>query len=411
MRSPLKKLFIRVLIYLVILISLPYGYFWLQAKTAIDAFLLNQPLDGELSYSRLSLDLSGNVYLKEASFTLEGDLEVFTVEKIKIELSSIFDLLSAKEHILYQEYPARISLQFEGGQSKQPLAFFKLFKVDVAPQYSHWVYPTVCQQSIKLSPKVFSFEFNVDFEIHATSDISKVNFSFDSLELFNLLGQFKINNFSDASSDGNFLSDLTLSFKDIAILQKNTQRCLTANQLNRDSFYLLIEQQFTQLEIDEGLIINQSALSVWKKFIYIPDQLDLVFDLPPGKKYSQVDLLPIQTFQPNIGLNINLNKNSPGTLFKPFLSSLKQQPKKEPALEAMRQTTIETHKLRPNKKVLSHYLGAKVLLKLKNGKSVIGYIEVAAWKSLTISQRKYKGKTQLPFNYSKIKSIELLRLN
>ncbi|MDQ7048339.1 MAG: hypothetical protein Q9M92_01895 [Enterobacterales bacterium] len=216
----MKKLLFRVFVYLVVLISLTYGYFWIQAKSAINAFLLNQPLDGNFNYSRLSLDLDGNIYLKNAIFTIEDNLEVFSVEQVKIELSSIFDLLAAEEHILYQQYPSRVSLDFKDGRSLKPEAFFKLFNLSVNPGISQWIYPENCGVQGKLIPKAFSFNLNIDFEIHNTADINNVDFRFNSLELFELLGKFKINNFSDSNNDGNFLSDLSLSFKDLAILQK-----------------------------------------------------------------------------------------------------------------------------------------------------------------------------------------------
>ena len=407
----MKKLLFRVFVYLVVLVSLTYGYFWIQAKNALDAFLLNQPFDGDFNYSRLSLDLDGNVYLKNATFTLESGVEAFSVDQIEIELTSIFDLLSAEEHILYQEYPSRVSLSFIGGRSTQLKDFFNLFNVKVAADQARWIYPQICQQQIELIPKVFSFNLNVDFEIHNTSDINMVDFHFSSLELFDLLGKFKINNFSDANNDGNFLSDLALSFKDLAVLQKNTQRCLTAHQLDQTSFSQRVSQQFKQLEIDYGLSTMPSALLAWQNFIYIPDQIDLVFDLPSGKKYSQIPLKPIQNLQKNIGLKIFLNKKTVGNVFK--AEGLPIKPRVEQTssnLPDVRQANLTTN-LRPNKKSLKGYLGAKVVLQLKNGKSVIGYIENVGWNSLEISQRKFKGKSQLPFKYSKIRNIKLLRMN
>jgi len=407
----MKKLLFRVFVYLVVLVSLTYGYFWIQAKSAIDAFLLNQPLDGEFHYSNLSLDLDGNVYLKNATFTLEDNLEVFSVEQIKIELSSIFDLLAAEEHILYQEYPSRVSLAFKDGRSLQPEAFFKLFNVAVNPKYTQWIYPEICEMQHKLIPKAFSFNLDLDFEIHNTSDLNKVNFRFNSLELFELLGKFKVNNFSETNINGSFLSDLSLSFKDLAILQKNTQRCLTSHQLDQISFSQLVSQQFSQIEKAYGLIAMPKSLAAWQKFIYIPDQLDLIFALPSGKKYSQIPFQPIEQFQNNIGLKVYLNKKIIGVVFNPVLSQIKQIEKESTTNKSDTKALNSVPKLSPNRKSLTGFLGAKVVLQLRNGKSVMGYIETIGWDRLEISQRKFKGKSLLPFSYNKIKNIKLIRIN
>ncbi|MDQ7048338.1 MAG: hypothetical protein Q9M92_01890 [Enterobacterales bacterium] len=153
------------------------------------------------------------------------------------------------------------------------------------------------------------------------------------------------------------------------------------------------------------------TLSAWQKFIYIPDQLDLVFELPPGKKYSQIPFQPIQHFQSNIGLKVYLNKNNVGVVFKPVLSQVKQTENKSVNNQSDTKVVNSKPSLSPNRKSLIGYLGAKVVLQLRNGKSVIGYIESVGWDRLEISQRKFKGKSQLPFNYNKIQSIKLLRMN
>ncbi len=409
-RAIMKKLLLRLFIYIVILVSLPYGYFWFQAKSAISSFLLHQPLEGDFSYSRLSLDFDGNLYLKNASYWM-GNQKVFSLEQIKIELTSIFDLLSAEEHILYQEYPPKITMAFIGGRSLEMDAFFKLFGVTLKEDYLHWIYPLSCQQQTKLKVKDFSFNSKVTFEIDNTANINSVQFSFDSLALFNLQGKFKINNFYEVNEDASFVSDLSLSFKDIAILQQNTQRCLTAAQLDQDALAKGIKARFEDLEKQHGLSVTEPALTALSNFIYIPDQVDLVFDLPEGKKYSQVDILPLESFQTNIGLSISLNKKNVGLVFEPEISKNKINPEKQVINPQKKHPFNPSPQLRPNKTSLSQYLGAKVSLELKNGKSVIGYIEYVGWKELEISQRKFKGKSLLPFKYEKIKSIKLLRLN
>ena len=406
----MKKLFIKTVIYLFILLLLPYLYFLWQAKQGVDYFLLSHPMDGELEYQWIWIDLDGQISLYDINFYQDSSDPVFTAQKIEIIPTSIFDLLNAKEHIIYKEYPAEIRINLINGKSNQGSKFFALFSVDYDPDILDFLYPQECSTKIDKRLPFLSFAVASRFKIHPTADESSVSFEFSSRVLTNLKGSFKINNFSEEGTNASFISGLSLSFTDLVWIQQNTQKCLAALNLDKAEFTQRFNKQLIETAKLNNLLINENASLSYVDFIYVPQKIQLDFDLKVGKKFSQITFQPVYQYQDKMGLTILLNDHEIGTLFQAYDNMSETiEPVVTKDLTTNKTVKSKNRNLTINGQNLNQYLGSKILINLYNGKEIIGYLEMANNQSLKIRQLKYKGKTILPFAYQDIKSILLLR--
>ena len=134
----MKKLLSHILLYLIVILLIPYSYFTWQAKKGLDAFLVLHPVDGDFEYQWLWIDLEGKISLMDISFYQDSSEPVFTAEKIEIQLPSPFDILDVEDQITHGEYPANILVDLVNGQSTQTAKLFALFGVDYQPKITAW---------------------------------------------------------------------------------------------------------------------------------------------------------------------------------------------------------------------------------------------------------------------------------
>jgi len=409
----MKKILLHSLLYLFVILLIPYSYFVWQAKKSVDAFLILHPINGDFEYQWLWIDLEGKISLEDISFYQETNEPVFTAEKIEIQLPSPFDILNTEDHITHREYPTNIIVNLVKGQTTQTAKLAALFGVNYQPEILEYFYPAQCVDVIDKELPFINFELSALFDIHRTADDSLVNFSFKSKEFINLTGKFIINNFSKVEDNATFLSDLTLEFSDLLWMQQNTQKCLQALNQEDLKFDQLFSQFINRSAKQNGLMLADNVADSFVNFIFVPQKIRLDFDLQEGKTFSQLSLLPVHEYLEKTGLSIQLNDKTLASIFQAFdyISSAKEKTEKKNDAAASEKTP-ETKKdiyLSLNSRALTPYLNAKIKIRLYNGQTIIGYLERANNRSIKISQLKYKGKTVLPFAFKDIKSILLLR--
>ena len=63
-----------------------------------------------------------------------------------------------------------------------------------------------------------------------------------------------------------------------------------------------------------------------------------------------------------------------------------------------------------NKRSLTSYLGSKIKINLYSGRTHSGYLESISRDQILLKKLEYRGKSTLPFEYSKIKSLSLIHI-
>lgn len=412
----MKKLLLHTLLYLFVILLIPYSYFTWQAKRGLDAFLVLHPFEGDFEYQWLWIDLDGKISLEDITFYQDLNEAVFTAEKIEIQLTSPFDILNAEDKITHREYPTNIIVNLVNGQTTQTAKLVSLFGVNYQPEFSEYFYPDQCIDAIDKELPFINFDISSLFNIYRTADESLVNFSFKSEEFTNLTGKFKINNFSSLEDNASFMSDLTLDFTELLWIQQNTQKCLQSLNLEGLKFDQLFSQFIEQSAKQNSLLLADNIAESYASFIFLPQRIGLEFNLQEGKTFSQISLLPIYDYQDKTGITIQLNDTQLPSVFQAFdyISAVDGKPenKGDGAVVEESQEIQEVQKdiyINLNSRALTPHLGAKVEIRLYNGKTIVGYLEMANNRSIKISQLKYKGKTILPFAFKDIKSVLLLK--
>jgi len=405
----IKKLLGRTLLYLFIILLIPYLYFIFQAKQAIDTFLSLHPVDGKFEYQWFWVDLGGKITLQNVQFFQDSHDAIFTAEKIEVIPTSLFDLLDIKEHLIYQEYPSQIIINLINGETKQATKVFSLFNVLYQPDYLNYFYSKKCLTSIDPELPFMHFNLSSKFVVHRTSDDSLISFHFNSKEFAKVSGSFTLNNFSEHGEGGNFVSDLSIQFSNLLWMQQNTQKCLQALNIEKQAFSSLHTEFLFTTAKKNNLLLSNDAAKVFVDFIFVPQKIELNFDLQEGKTFSQIPLLPIYKYQQQVGLTVKLN----GTAVRSFFQAYDYIAEKGETVSSSEEN--KTSKTPPNKFItldkrsLKSYLGAKIKITLYNNKKVVGYLDRVNYQSIKIYQLELKGRTILPFSLKDIKSVILLR--
>lgn len=407
----MKKILIKTIIYLVILLSIPYLYFVWQAKQGVDSFLLSHPMDGEFQYQWIWIDLDGKITLTDVSFFQQRYDAVFSADRLEIVPTSIFDLLDAREHIIYKEYPPQLDINLLGAKTTQTKSLFKLFNLEYDAGILPFLYPSQCLAVVDKSLPTIKFDFFSRFETQRTADESNVNFSFSSLEFVDLNGKFKINKFSDEGADGAYISNLSLSFDKLSWLHQNTQKCLTELKLTKDQFLSTYSQSLVETLKTQNLLVSEQTALNYADFFYTPQTIQLSFDVQEQKTFSQISVHPVDQYQKKTGLKILLNKSQMNDIFEPYTYQkevvvvVEDESLDSPPVPMLKKST---HYLNVHYRSLKKHLGSKVIITLTNDKKLTGYLDVVHNDSLQLKQLKYKGKAELLFPYNEIQSIYLL---
>lgn len=392
-----------------ILLSIPYLYFLWHAKQGLDSFLTYHSFDGELTFEWMLIDLNGRVLLFDSSFHQDPHNPLFVAKKIEITPMSIFDWLNAREKIVYQEYPTLIKIDISGAKSNQAEKLLSLFDLHYSEDIFNLFYPNQCLDVVDHKLPTFNFDLSTRLDVNRTADETDFKFEFRSPSIASVNGSFKINNFSESRTNDSFVSDLSIQLNDLLWMQQNISKCISSTQLSNESFTQTLSQKLVEESIKSGLVINNKTANSISDFFYIPQTINLVFNLNKDKKLSQIPLNPIHLYQQKTGLSIQLNNQDLGIVFnkvaEPVIKpeEIKTTPTKMLAKESNKNLPVNTS--------LEKYLGSKVLIKLKNKAEAIGYLAEANQQGLKINQLKFKGKSVLPYNFDEIESIVLLRDN
>ena len=405
----MKKLLAKTFLYLLIILLIPSLYFIWQAKQAVDTFLLVHNLEVEVKYDWLFVDHKGEIYLYDVKVYKDQRDPLFTAEFIKISTMGIFDLINAQEHILHNEFPREIGVSIINGISEQSALLPSTLGLNYDPETLLSFYPAACASSLNKDVPLLKFNAASHFTIHRTADISEVNFDFNSLEFASINGKFKINNFSEGRTDGSFVSDLSLDFSKITWLQQNTQKCLAELNMGKEQFTSILSQQLVTNATQYELVLDSDFPSELAEFLYIPQEIKLSFDLEEGKKFEQVSFEPVYELPEKLGLSLFLNNKPINVIFDQSASITAAE---EPVVETLviaDKTIVKKDSSILNRNDLNKHIGSKLLISFKSGKTVEGYLHSYNTRSLKILQRKFKGKSILPFEFKDIDQMVLLR--
>ncbi len=410
----MKKLLGKTLLYLSILLLIPYSYLVWQAKQGVDAFLISHQLGGEVTYQWVVLDHNGQIVLLDVEMGEPRDEPILTAKRVNIVLPSVFDLLGAQESVIHNEFPANISVNLVDGSSNQPVRLADTLGIKFDFNYLDYLYPQQCIASLQKNLSPLRFAASADFAIHRTADVSEISFQAKSLDFANIKGSLKLNNYSESSSDGSFVSDFNIAFFDIALLQKNTQKCLADLQLDKDNFIQTTKAQLIDKAADHNLIFDPKVPDTVAQFMFVPQRIDLALDIEEGKKFSQIPLEPFYQFPEKLGLSFALNSEPLNVIFDQVASEAALTKKGESEQvetvtsegEVVESKPIENPVLQRYQ--LRDYIGAKIALDLRNGKRVEGYIQSVNSKSVILLQRKFKGRTVAPFAFNDVRRITLI---
>lgn len=405
----MKKLLRKTFLYLLILVSIPYCYLLWQAKQGVDTFLLAYDLGGEIQYEWFWVDLNGRITLYNLTFLKDERDPLLESEFVHISLPSVFDLINSKERVVYKEFPAELSISLVNAVSNQGSKIPSVFGLNYNSSYLTLFYPKECQNDLEKEIPRLKFNAETVFQIQRTADISDVEFDFESLDFANIKGKFKINNFSQNAVEGSFISDLSFNISDVSWLQKNTQKCLVLLNNSRQEFLNKLSNQVIANAAAHQLVFEQSTPQIIADFLYAPLELEISIDVDESKKLSQIPLDPIYLLPERLGLMMVLNDKPLNVIFDQSKSEsfelkvIEEEKQKEEVATAL---PVENQQLKTFE--LKQYLGSKLLISLHSGKVIEGYLQSVENGSLELVQRRFKGKTVVPFNYKDIKKITLI---
>ena len=407
MKKTAKKLIKRTLIYLIVLTSIPYFYLVWQAKGGVDTFLATHNLHGDFNYDWLWVDLDGYISLSNVSFYQQDYDPIFEAEILSIKLPSAFDYINSKEKVVYKEFPTNIEVSLLDAKTIKTPELLQLFGVNHIPTLLPLLFPNQCREVLYNELPNLQFDISTKFSIYRTADDVVVDFDFRNNELANAIGQFRVNNFSEVNSDASFISDLSLKFSEVYLIQQNTQKCLQSSPLERNKFIQSVADNIIKTSKDYQLLVNENSAKVIGEFIFAPQTVELIFNLQEGKTFSQTDFKPYHQLQQKLGLKIMLNEQPVGELFEaynyitPPVAKDNQQPTNKAVKKDDNWISVNVGEIRK-------YLGAKVRVELYEGQPAEGYIERVNARQLELRQLKYKGESILPYSMNDIKSIFLL---
>jgi hypothetical protein len=410
----MKKLLGKTLLYLSVLLLIPYAYFTWQAKQGVDTFMLSHNLGDKLNYEWLLINFTGKVVLLDIKIGAPREEPIFTAERLYISTESVFDLLGARDKIIYNEYPTNLSVSLVDASTLVPEQLAQMFGVGYQKDYLDFLYPQECGYKIDKNLAPLKFNGKARFTIHRTADISEVEFKFSSLSFANFKGSLKINNYSESSSNGRFISDFSAAFSDIALLQINTQKCLATLGKDKQKFIDGVVAQLEEKATTHQLALEQGVSESVAQFMFVPQEIEIAFDIEAGKKFSQIPFDPFYQVPEKLGLSLKLNGKPLNAIFDQLASESLSQLQEKDSLDNTTQQNETISTTKPveyrtlEKYQLKQHIGAKVALDLRNGKRVEGYVQSVEASSLILLQRKFKGKTVAPFAYKDILKITLI---
>ncbi len=409
-----RNLIVKILAYSFIITALPYSYFLWHAKQGVDAYLVTRDFDVKLDYSWMWINQEGEIFLEDVRVFKTRTSPIIKAPRLKISLPSIFDLLNSRDQVVYKTYPNQIRLSVVGAYTKQPETALNLFGIKYKKQYTNLFFPQECTTNGGVDLPDLVFDLSSTFIIEQTADIALVDFKFEDAQLATVKGSFNINRLLETGVNTSYLSDLVINMEGLTWLEQNAQACLDKLGLSRNKLTIFYRDFLGQKASNENLILNKIATQEISDFFYKPKNIDIQFDIEEGTTYSQTNFSPVYNFQKRVGLSIDLNKRNVGMIFNNQITTNTEEEKTN---ENGNTGITPAHSLAPQSKkvfisksrqLLTKYLGSKIKLNLYSGRPHIGYLESISRNQLIIKKLEYKGKSTLPFEYSQIKSIQLL---
>jgi len=413
-KNLVRNLIIKTLAYSFIISALPYSYFLWHAKQGIDAYLVTRDFDVKLDYSWLWINHNGEIYLEDIRIFKTRRRPIIRAPRLKISLPSIFDLLDSREQVVYKTYPSQIRLSVIGAHTKQPETALNLFGIKYKQEYTNLFFPQECTTTGKIDLPDLVFDLSGSFKIQQTADIALVNFKFKDARLATIKGSFNINRLLETGDNTAYLSDLKINIEDLTWIEENTQACLEKLNLSRNKLTIFYRNFLTQKALDKNLVLDTTTAQEASDFFYKPENIDIKIGIEEGTTYNQINFHPIVDFQKRIALSIDLNKRSVGTVFiGRTITNIEEQQTNgnNPKNSSQSQPLISNSKkvfISKSKQSLTKYLGSKIKLNLYSGRPHVGYLESISRDQILLKKLEYRGKSTLPFEYSQIKSIQLL---
>ena len=406
----LKRILFKTFLYSLIILSIPYLFLLWSAKKGLDTFLSYHSLDGDLEYSWMLIDFNGRIFLFDNYFYNNKGQILLHADRIEIKTTSVFDFVDANEKVVYQDYPSKIKLNIIEGRINKPYQVLNSLGLEYSDSLASRFFPTSCAEQLDYSLPQVDFDLSSDILVDKISDLVKVNSLFNSVAVAQLNLSYQINNYSEIRNGGGFVSDLAIVLSDMLWLQQKTSSCITINQNTKDTFVLDLATKLIEQAKIGGTLLKEESATVIADFMFSPQALTIAFNQSTDKKLSQIPLLPLYEFENQSGLIVSLNNLKVEGFTKKGTVNLENKLTTEENSKTPETDLPKVIQLSVNLS-LRNYLGSKVLLNLMNQQRVEGYLSEVNKEDLKIYQLKHKGKTVLPYKFSEIESVTLLRNN
>jgi len=413
-KNIVRNIILKILTYSFIISAIPYSYFLWHAKQGIDAYLVTRGFEVKLDYSWLWINHEGEINLENVRIYKTRKKPIIKALRLKISHPSIFDLIDSREQVVYKTYPNQIKLSIIGASTNKPDVALNIFGIPFKKEYINLFFPQKCTVDSNIKLPNLIFDLSTTFKIQQTADIAVVDFSFKDSQFATIKGTFNINRLFETGINTTYLSDLKIRLDDLTWLQQHTQVCLQKINLERNKLTIFYRDFLDQNALDSNLALDKVASQEISDFFYKPENITITFDINEGKTYNQITLDPAYNFQKRVGLSIDLNEKNIGSVFsEKFRASIEEVLMDDNGVyvNPLKNTAKNNNKnlyISKNKRSLTSYLGSKIKINLYSGRTHSGYLESISRDQILLKKLEYRGKSTLPFEYSKIKSIELL---
>lgn len=404
-RITLKSILFKSLRTLLLIGVLVYLLFLWKLKTGVDAYFDQKPAGLTIEYSWLWAKWDGSLFLTDLKVFDHNVGQIGSIGKIQVQFHSLANLLSLDRYVTYQELPRHVLVSMRGAATSENFKLFDYLRHLNIP-FSQALLPSQCHAHLFQSPEPFQFELTGEFSHQEFDEILSFDLDFQSISLADFTLTGKVNDISSENLASGYIGEMTFRAKEMVWLQQALNRCREATGLTQnDRLAQVFRQQLNATAQSAQYQLSESLLNRYQAFVHYPDDFALSFSPAQGYYWGRLAQQPLHEIEANSDLFIQFNGHTVDQIFAAVGAVGFLDNKNQAAAETLQQPARSY--LPVSYRGLQGFVGTAVTVYLKNQTAVKGVIEKVTPKRIFISEYRYGGKSELPYDYREIDTIEV----
>ena len=380
------------------------GFLW-YLNHSVERFIQTVATDLDVEYGQVWADFSGNLYINDIQYYESGEYPLLTIGGLQVNFESVGTLLTINEYAAYQRFPPYVKLNIEDIQTSNEFDLFaRLGELNLP--FNPAVIPPACQEILTSSPSPINFTSEALFTFNRDQRQFLFDATVDTIALadINLSGQ--ISDIENEDLMSGFLENIAFRITNFVWLQQTLNQCRnTTGQTQVGQLADTFVNQLKQTASENHYVLSDKLVSQYRGFIDLPEKVSLAFSPALDQTWQGLQKLPIHEITQKSTITLALNQSEVDELIASvdYLGFAKEQ-------KAQQEETapVTTSSFLPvNYQGLRRFIGSQVILHFKNRSQVRGVIERLTPKRIYLSEYKFGGKSELPYDFSDISFIEV----